>query len=98
MPTTSVWLDDDYNIVDEDQATYLLEKVTDDQGRLVEERFIRIVRPDSIEADRMVIEQEAERLAAGTPGPDEGATSPWLWLAILVAVVVVIVILLIVLF
>jgi hypothetical protein len=80
MPTTTVWLDDDRNVVDRDRATYAVETETDDQGRLVRERWIRIPRPDSAFADEIAIHQKARDIATGK----RGSSKWWIWAIALV--------------
>jgi hypothetical protein len=74
MPTTTVWLDDDHNVVDRDRATFAVETETDGRGRLVQERWIRIARPDSEFAEEI----ELRRKAGGTPGGTRGEKR-WVW-------------------
>lgn len=88
MPTTKVYLDDDNNIAQEDEATQAVVTETDDQGRLVEERWLRIVRPGSAEADHMEIQEKASQILASEP---PGKFPIWLIVLISVAVVVTLV-------
>lgn len=92
MPTSIVYLDDDHNIVPPDQATITVESETDDQGRLVEERWGRFVRPGSDEEEMVEIVRESERLASGMAGTKPGrspAVRPWMIAAIVIFVAVV---------
>lgn len=87
MPTSVVYLDDDNNIVPPDLATVLVENETDDQGRSVAERWVKIVRPGSPEEELVEIIRDSERIADDTT-PDMAkrpmAGRAWLILAIVV--------------
>lgn len=92
MPISVVYLDQENNVVPPDQATAAVESETDDQGRLVEERWVRIVRPGSDEAEMVEIVRESERLAAemGDAKPRRPiAVRPWVIAAIIVLVAIV---------
>jgi len=82
MPISKVYLNDDYNVVPQDQATQAAETELDDQGNLVGERWIRIVKPGSMEADRIAIEKEASRIAVARSN-----LKVWSWVIILLLIV-----------
>lgn len=67
MPTSKVYLDDENNVVLEDQATQAVLKEVDAQGRLVEERWLRIAKPGSLAEDLIAIEEKAKQMAASIP-------------------------------
>jgi hypothetical protein len=85
MPTTTIWLDDEMNIVDPGEASLAYEKDTDHEGQFVGDRWIRMVRPDSPEADRLAIDMEARRLVTGRFGRRPRAFLRWGIVLILLA-------------